>query len=58
MNKKRVIMMFSALTLVSSHTLADTQAPGKLSIDRDGVKVWTFKQIWRGRVSDGHRSFC
>jgi hypothetical protein len=44
MNKKRVIMMFSALTLVSSHTLADTQAPGKLSIDRDGVKVWTFKQ--------------
>jgi hypothetical protein len=44
MNKKRVIMMLSALTLVSSHTLADTQPQGKLSIDRDGIKVWTFKQ--------------
>lgn len=44
MNKKRVIMMLSALTLVSTSTLADTQPQGKLSIDRDGVKVWTFKQ--------------
>jgi hypothetical protein len=70
MNKKRVIMMLSALTLVSSHTLADTQPQGKLSIDRDGIKVWTFKQsgnpimnngirehiIWRSSVSHGHRS--
>jgi hypothetical protein len=44
MNKKRVIMMLSALTLVSTQTLADTQPQGKLSIDRDGIKVWTFKQ--------------
>ena len=44
MNKKRVIMMLSALTLVSSQTLADTQSQGKLSIDRDGIKVWTYKQ--------------
>lgn len=44
MNKKRVILMLSALTLVSSSTLADTLPQGKLAIDRDGVKVWTFKQ--------------
>jgi hypothetical protein len=44
MIKKRAIMMLSALTLVSSQTMADLQPEGKLSIDRDGVKVWTFKQ--------------
>jgi len=44
MNKKRLVLMLSALTLVSTHTLADVQSQGKLAIDRDGVKVWTFKQ--------------
>ncbi len=44
MNKKQMILMLSALTLVSANTLADVQPQGKLAIDRDGVKVWTFKQ--------------
>jgi NOL1/NOP2/fmu family ribosome biogenesis protein len=44
MNKKRIIMMLSALTLVSTQTLADIQPEGKLTIDRDGIKVWTFKK--------------
>ena len=38
------MVLLSALTLASTHILADTAPQGKLSINRDGVKVWTFKK--------------
>jgi START domain len=43
LNLKYAIVLLSALT-VFSYTLADTAHQDKISIDRDGVKVWTFKK--------------
>ncbi len=44
MKLKFALVLLSALAFFSSYTLADIAPQGKLSIDRDGVKVWTFKK--------------
>jgi len=44
MNRSISTILFFAATFCTIHAWAETQPPEKLTIDRDGVKVWTFKK--------------
>jgi hypothetical protein len=44
MNRSINTVLFFAVTFCSIHTWAETPPQEKLTIDRDGVKVWTFKK--------------
>lgn len=54
MKKMLPTIVLAMSTFVAVSAWADTQTPAHLTIDRDGVKVWTFKE--RGNPSVNYRA--